>query len=103
MVFWVICSWQLKPSLTMMASVVVADGGEQDALAECLRDLVFVFFEAEGAGHAAAAGVEELDVGSGGAEDLHLVLHAHGGVVMAVAVDDDLLVDLRRAGSRARA
>ena len=65
MVFWVICSEQLKPSLTMMVFGVVADGGEEDAFAECLGDLEFVFFEAEGAGHAAAAGVEELDVGSG--------------------------------------
>ena len=31
-VFWVICSQQLKPSLTMMACGVVADGGEEDAL-----------------------------------------------------------------------
>ena len=54
-VFWVICSQQLKPSLTMMAFGVAADGGEEDTFAQCLRDLVLVLLEAEGAGHAAAA------------------------------------------------
>ncbi len=34
---------------------VVADGGEEDSVGEGLGDFVFVFFEAEGAGHAAAA------------------------------------------------
>ena len=36
-----------------------ADGGEQDAVAEGLRDVELVGLEAEGAGHAAAAGVEQ--------------------------------------------
>ena len=74
---------------------IVANSGKENAFAEGLGDLVFVLLEAEGTSHAAAAGVEELDLGPGGAEDLHLVLHAHGGVMMAVAVDDDLFVDLR--------
>ena len=78
----------------------VADGGEQDSVGEGLGDVVFVGFEAEGAGHAAAAGVEQGDVGSGAAEDGDLVGHAAGGTVMAVAVDDDLLGDLRRSPVR---
>ena len=48
---------------------VVADCREQDALAKGLGDFVFVVFEAEGTGHAATAGVEELDVGAGGVEE----------------------------------
>jgi len=47
----------------------VADGGEEDALAQFLREVVFVFFEAEGTGHAAAAGVEKFHFGSGEAEE----------------------------------
>ena len=42
-----------------------ADGRQQNALAESLGDFKLVAFEAEGAGHAAAAGVEEFDTGSG--------------------------------------
>ena len=34
---------------------VVADGGEEYPVSEGLGDFVFVFFEAEGAGHAATA------------------------------------------------
>ncbi len=61
-----------------------------------MREVVLVFFEAEGAGHAAAAGVEEFDFGSGEAEEGELVGHAHGGAVVAVAVDDYFVVDLWR-------
>ena len=81
---------------------VVADGGEKDAFAQFLREVVFFFFEAEGAGHAATAGVEEFDVCSGEAEEGELVVHAHGGAVMAVAVDDDLFVEIAGACSRGR-
>jgi len=38
----------------------LADGGEEDALADGLGDGELFFFEAEGAGHAAAAGVERI-------------------------------------------
>ena len=62
-----------------------------------MRDVEFVFFEAEGAGHAAAAGVEEFDFRSGESEEGDFVVHAHGGAVVAVAVDDDFFVELRRA------
>ena len=47
----------------------VACGGEEDAVGEFLGEVVFVFLEAEGAGHAAAAGVEEFDFGSGETEE----------------------------------
>ena len=48
---------------------VVADGGKEDAVGQLLRKVEFFFFEAEGAGHAAAAGVEELDVGAGSVKE----------------------------------
>ena len=75
---------------------VIADGGQQDSVSERLRNLIFVFFEAEGPGHAAAAGVEQLDVGSSKAEQGDLVGHPHSGAVMAVAMDENLLAELRR-------
>ena len=66
-----------------------ADGGEQDALGERLGDFEFVALEAEGAGHAAAAGVEKLDFGAGGREECDFVGHLHDGPVVAVALDDE--------------
>ncbi len=36
-----------------------------------------------------------MDVGSGEAEESDFVVHAHGGAVMAVAVDEDFFVELR--------
>jgi hypothetical protein len=66
-----------------------ADGGQQYAFAEGLGDCEFVVFEAERASHAAAAGVEQIDVGTGAAEEGELVGHFHEGFVMAVALDDD--------------
>jgi hypothetical protein len=48
-------------------------------------------FEPKGAGHTAAAGVEEGDVSASAAEEVDLVRHFHGGFVMAVTVEDDFL------------
>ena len=76
---------------------VVADGGQEDTVGEGLGDFVFVFFEAEGAGHAAAAGVEKLHVGSCEAQEGHLFGCAEGGSVMAVGMNEDFLVELGRA------
>ena len=45
----------------------VACGWQEDAFAEGLRDSVMFAFEAEGACHAAAAGVEEFDLCAGAA------------------------------------
>ena len=66
-----------------------ADGGQQNAFAEGLGDFKFVMLEAEGAIHAAAAGVEQVNVGAGAAEEGELVGHLHQGLVMAMALDDD--------------
>ena len=76
---------------------IPADSRKKDALSERLGDLILVDLEAEGTSHAAATGVQKLNIGSGGTQNLHLVLHALSGVMMTVAMDDDLLVDLRRA------
>ncbi len=50
----------------------VANGRQKDAFGECLGDLVFFALEAEGASHAAAAGVEKGDVGPGLTEQVEL-------------------------------
>lgn len=65
------------------------DGGQEDAFAEGLGNGVVFAFEAERAGHAAAAGVEEFDGGTGAAEPGQLVFHIEDGLVVAVAVEDD--------------
>jgi len=66
-----------------------ADGGQENAFAESLGDFKLVAFEAEGAGHAAAAGVEQIDVGAGAPEQFQFRCHLHQGFVMAVPLDDD--------------
>lgn len=66
-----------------------ADGGEKDALGEGLRDGELVAFEAEGTGHTTAAGVQMIDLGTGGLEEGDLPLHGHESFLMAVAVDDN--------------
>ena len=81
----------------MMAFVLSRTAGRRTRSPSFCGELELIFFEAEGAGHAAAAGVEEFDVCSGEAEEGDFVVHTHGGAVVAVAVDDDLFVDLRRA------
>lgn len=77
--------------------LVAANGGKEHALAERLGDFVLVGLEAEGTGHAAAAGVQKLNIGSGSTQELHLVLHALSSMMMAVTMNNNLLVDLRRA------
>ena len=62
-----------------------------------MRKIEFLYFEAEGAGHAAATGIEELDFCSSEAKEGDLVVDAHGSAVMAVAMDDDFFVELRRS------
>ena len=87
-----ICSAQLKPLVTIkVLGAAARTAGRSTRLARGLGDVVFVGFEAEWACHAAASGVEEIDVGTGFAKDCHLVGHAGGGAVMAVAVDDDFV------------
>ena len=52
--------------------------------------------EAEGAGHAATAGVQQFHIGAGAAEDVHFVGHLHGRFVVAVAVEDDFAAGVLR-------
>jgi hypothetical protein len=69
----------------------LAYGGQEDAIGEDLRDFELFALEAERASHAAAAGVEMVDVGSGAAEEVELGVDLHDGFVVAVGVDDELL------------
>ena len=79
-----------------------ADGGQQDAVAEGLRDFVLIGFKAEGPGHAAAARVEKRDLRAGATQQCDFVSHSEGGSVMAVTVEDDLLGDLWRLVIRSK-
>ena len=54
-----------------------ADSGQEHAFGKCLRDFEFVGLEAEGAGHAAAARIEQIDLRSGRAQKVDLVVHGH--------------------------
>lgn len=74
-----------------------ADGGQKDALAQLLGEFELVLLEAKRTGHTAATRVEKLDLRAGKAKESDLILHAHGGSMMAVSVDDNLLVELWRA------
>ena len=67
------------------------DGGKQAVVGDGPRDLEFVGFEAEGAGHAAAAGLDGLDRGAGLAEERDFAGRAaEDGFVMAVAVKENV-------------
>ena len=87
---------QEKPSARTIASLHGADRRQQRLLAAGHRHLVVVGLEAEGAGEAAAAGVEEGDVEAGLGEKVAVGPHAHHRLVVAVAVDDGLAGELRR-------
>lgn len=69
----------------------LADGGQENAFGESLRNLEFFALEAKGASHAAAAGVEKSDVGSRAAQEIELGIHLHERLVVAVAVEQDTL------------
>lgn len=88
LVFWVIFSQQPKPS-AMMRVIALAErtAGSSTTSRRGLRDFVFIAFEAEGTGHAAADGVEQGDVRAGRAQDGLLVVHGQGGLMVAVAMD----------------
>jgi len=66
-----------------------ADGREENAFTNGLGDFEFFTLEAEGAGHAAAAGVEEGDGGAGAAEEVDFGGYFEDGFVVAVAVDEE--------------
>jgi hypothetical protein len=64
------------------------NGGEQALVSDDFGDFKFAGFEAEGAGHPAAAGLDGLDCGAGFAEQRDFAGRAaKDGLVMAVAVD----------------
>src|SRR5436305_14657139 len=65
-----------------------ADGGEEGALGDGERYMVMVAGEAESAGHAAAAGVEEAGLGAEAGEERTVGREPHHRVVMAVRVDE---------------
>src|SRR5438093_1422579 len=75
--------------------VGVADGGEQHELPDLQRHVVMLALEAERAGHAATAGVEEFVIELHGIEDAALRIHFHDRAMMTVAVDDRLAMKLR--------
>ena len=72
------------------------DGGEQGQAADLHGDIVVLLLEPEGAGHAAAACVDQFDLVTG-----RQVEHEHGvagpgdGLLVAVAVEHHLLVQSR--------
>ena len=66
-------------------------GGEQTLIGDGLRDFKFSGFKAERAGHAAAAGLDEFDLGAGFAKQRDFAGRAaEDGLVMAMAVDENL-------------
>ena len=67
-----------------------------------LRDFEFAGFEAEGAGHSAAAGLDGFDRGTGLAQESDFAGRAaEDGLVMTVAVNQDVRA-LKPAGSKVR-
>src|SRR3954469_1196450 len=74
----------------------LAHGGEEHLLAHRDRDVVALpLLEAEGAGHAAAAGVEHLQIEPEIAQHLHRVVHVEDRFLMAMAVEQGLALQLR--------
>ena len=67
------------------------ESGKQAIVRDGLRDLEFIGFEAEGAGHAAASGLDGLDRCAGLAEERDFAGRAaEDGFVMAVAVQQNV-------------
>ena len=70
----------------------LAQGGEESLFTDEARDFVVFLLVAEGAGHAAAAGVEVDDLGTGDAtQQLERRTHADERALMAVALHEDAL------------
>src|SRR6185437_12360010 len=67
------------------------DGGQKHPLGQGLRNLELLALKAEGAGHAAAPGVEQGNGGPSAAEQIHLGVHFHQRLMVAVAVQNDSL------------
>ena len=75
-----------------------ANGGEEFEFADGLGDFVFVVFEAEGAGHAAASGGGGLEGDAEAAQEGFFGGHLHDGFVVAVAVEQGFAVELGQRG-----
>ena len=73
----------------------LADGGEEFEFADGHRNVIFVCFKAEGAGHAAAAGSGALEIDAEAVEDGFFGGHLHQGFLMAVAVKNCFAVEWR--------
>lgn len=72
----------------------VADFGEEEAFAALDGDIVVgAFFVSEGARHTAAAVLGFVEVGVEVLEEFLFVVHAHEGFVVAVAVEEDFLME----------
>src|SRR5690349_3187855 len=65
-----------------------ADGGQERALSDPNRDVVVVLLETEGAGHAAAAGVEDFEVEAEAAQERFLGVHRQDSLLLAMALDE---------------
>src|SRR5579863_4505705 len=65
------------------------DGGEEDALANRLREGVLFLFKAKGTGHSAAAGIDGAHLDAYFAEQRFFDGHFHQGLLMAVAVKEN--------------
>ena len=71
-------------------AVRAPDGGKEPVLTHGLRDVVVLRLEAEGAGHAAAAGIDEFDVVAGDeAQCPHRGLAANERLLVAVRMQQD--------------
>lgn len=76
------------------------DGGQQTVVGDGFGDFVLVALEAEGSGHAAAAGLNGFDDGTGVAQEGDFVRgSAEDRFVMAVAVDEDALAQESAGGA----
>ena len=73
------------------------DGWKNSQFADPLRHAVMFAFKAEGAGHAAATGIENLEVPRRFFKDLALGRESHDGFMMTMSVDDRFTVDAPRA------
>src|SRR4029077_7740970 len=71
----------------------------QDALADAHRDVVVLRLKAERAGHPAASRIEMIEIESELAEHGFLRLELHDCLVMAMALDDRLALQVRHPES----
>ena len=73
-----------------------ANGREEFEFADGHGDVIFLAFEAEGAGHTAATGSGALEVDAEAAQEGLFGGHLHERFLMAVAVEDGFAVERRK-------